>query len=72
MREQTAAAINGNGEPPAAEFKPVQAMLPAAKISDPAPETGLPEPTPMDLEDMDTLLWWTPGKCGAGWKILIF
>jgi hypothetical protein len=57
MREQTAAAINGNEEPPAAEFKPVQAVLPAAKISDPAPETGLPEMTPMDLEDMDTLLW---------------
>jgi hypothetical protein len=58
MREQTAAAINGNEEPPAAEFnKPAQAVLPAAKISDPAPETGLPETTPMDLEDMDTLLW---------------
>ncbi len=60
MREQTAAAINGNGEPAAAEFnKPAQAVLLAAKISDPAPETGLslPEPTPIDLEDMDTLLW---------------
>ncbi len=57
MREQTAAAINGNEAPPAADLKPAQAMLPAAKISDPAPETGLPEPTPMDLEDMDTLLW---------------
>jgi hypothetical protein len=57
MREQTAAAINGNGETTAAELKPPHAVLPAAKISDPAPETGLPEPTPMDLEDMDTLLW---------------
>ncbi len=36
MREQTAEAINGNGELPAAEFKPVQAVLPPAKISDPA------------------------------------
>ncbi len=54
MREQTAEAVNGNGEPPAAaELKPAQAMLPAAKISDPAPETGLPETTQMDLEDMD-------------------
>ncbi len=72
MREQTAAAINGNGEPSAAELKPAQAVLPPVKISDPAPETGLPEPTPIDLEDMDTLLWWTPVKCGASWKIFFF